>query len=273
MDFGFGFGFAGQQEVTTGGGDPLAGIPFALRLQTHNGNNVPLGLYQDTACTIPATMDGDLIAGIQWVFASGNLRLTQSDPQCQAMLVFFDGVPAIYPDGVDDFYESSSVTLSTAVSIFALAARPWTNRSNYHALIAHGLVDAGNSGVKIAITGPGALDWIAGDILGFGDGSDVVQSPRAIGPVPVLSDDGFHVITIRLGVGIANIRLDGSSISSRIENSGVLPSEAGAYYVGANFQGAGQQWDGPIIAILVTEQIISGTDLNLIEAYLATLKP
>ncbi len=57
--------------------DPLANVSFALRLQTHRGNGVPFGLYQDTACTIPATTEGQLIAAWRDELSDSGIVATQ----------------------------------------------------------------------------------------------------------------------------------------------------------------------------------------------------
>lgn len=102
----------GAIASSSGGVDPLAGIVFGLRLQSHAlGSNVPLGLFKDVACTIPALEDGDQIAA--WRDESNSVLATQPDPQYQPLLVFEGGVPTVMFDGVDDFFD---VDLSIADS-------------------------------------------------------------------------------------------------------------------------------------------------------------
>lgn len=88
--------------------DPLADISFAIRLQTHRpGSNVPIGLYQDTACTIPSTMDGDPIAAWRDELSDSGITLIQPDAQKQPILVFDGGVPTVVTDNVDDFLQAA----------------------------------------------------------------------------------------------------------------------------------------------------------------------
>lgn len=91
--------------------DLLAGFNWAARLQTHiPGSNTPMGLYQDVACTIPATQDGDPIAAWRDELSASGSVYTQSDPQKQGLFVFVGGAPTVFLDGVDDHYIGSSAS-------------------------------------------------------------------------------------------------------------------------------------------------------------------
>jgi hypothetical protein len=83
--------------------DPLMGTAFSLRLQTHRGDGIPLGLYQDTACTIPATTDGDFIAAWRDELSGSGLFAVQSISTKQPKLRFSGGVPWLEFDGIDDW--------------------------------------------------------------------------------------------------------------------------------------------------------------------------
>jgi|GEM_PF-5428774 len=101
--------------------DPLAGIPFALRLQTHRGDNVPLGLYQDTACTIPAATDGDPVGGWRDELSGSALIAVQSVSTKRPILKIVSGKPVVRFDGIDDFLHIDSMptisgTVATAVT-------------------------------------------------------------------------------------------------------------------------------------------------------------
>jgi len=111
MALGLGLGLSRIQPLL-GGGDPLAGIPFALRLQTHRGDNVPLGMYQDTACTVPAVTDGDAVAAWRDELSGSGFTVTQSDVQKRPLLIFDSGVPSLWFDGVDDYFLNPSLASS-----------------------------------------------------------------------------------------------------------------------------------------------------------------
>lgn len=70
-----------------------------LKLVTHNGDNVPVGLYQDTAATIPATTEADPVAA--WKdMRSGGTVFTQAVGAGQPFLTFISGVPMVeFSDG------------------------------------------------------------------------------------------------------------------------------------------------------------------------------
>jgi hypothetical protein len=73
---------------------------YQLRLQTHNGDNVPLGLYQDAAMTIPAMEDGDPIYVWKDVLTSSGLVYTAPDSSQRPTLRFRYGVPVVnFPGG------------------------------------------------------------------------------------------------------------------------------------------------------------------------------
>jgi hypothetical protein len=99
-----------------GASDPLAGIDFTIRLQTHNGDNVPLGLYQDVACTIPAVNEFDPVGAWRDELSDSGRLLITDHTDHQPVLVFVDGVPVVEFDGVDDY-------MLTADFNFALADR------------------------------------------------------------------------------------------------------------------------------------------------------
>ena len=99
--------------------DPLAGIPFSLRLQTHGGEVLPLGLYKDTACTIPATNEGDLIAAWRDEISGSGLVAVQDVSTKRPSLRFVAGRPVVRFDGVDDVLQT---TIQAPDDAFSYAA-------------------------------------------------------------------------------------------------------------------------------------------------------
>lgn len=100
--------------------DPLEGVVFAYgRLQTHRGDNVPLGLYQDEACTIPAVNAYDPVAVWRDELTESGVVATQSNPDKQGYLDFINEVPFVILDGVDDCYQHGMGAASPG-SIFAV---------------------------------------------------------------------------------------------------------------------------------------------------------
>lgn len=97
----------GGREVV-GGGDPLAGIPFRMRFETHLGDKVLCPMWQDVARSIPVTGEGDLIATMGP--ADAELVPEQSDDTMQGMLLLAaDSTPFVDLDSVNDNYPFGTV--------------------------------------------------------------------------------------------------------------------------------------------------------------------
>lgn len=111
----------GLVQFSTGSPDPLAGIVFAIRAQNHNGDLVPLGYYQDVACTIPAVTEFDTVMGWKDEFNGIGLSFTQADPDKSPLLIFVNGVPILQFDGVDD--ELSAPLADVAVQTIFLMCK------------------------------------------------------------------------------------------------------------------------------------------------------
>jgi hypothetical protein len=109
--------------------DPLAGITFALRLQTHRGDGVPYGLYQDTACTIRATADGHSVAAWRDEISGSGLVAIQGTSTKRPTLRFSGGIPWLDFDGVDDalyVVGDWDETLSSSTGVQRQSFRPST---------------------------------------------------------------------------------------------------------------------------------------------------
>lgn len=74
-----------------------------LRLQTHNGDNVPVGLYQDLAMQFPANSDGDFVAVWQDIYLPDGIKLTQSNNSRRPELKFVSGVPVVRFNGTGSY--------------------------------------------------------------------------------------------------------------------------------------------------------------------------
>lgn len=85
------------------GGDPLAGITFALRLQASKGfgstPNAPFSLYQDVFGASPATADGDPVALWRDELGTSGLSAVQSNPLFQPTLRIVNGKPTLDSNG------------------------------------------------------------------------------------------------------------------------------------------------------------------------------
>jgi hypothetical protein len=234
-----------RMTAATTGGDPLAAISFLLRLQTHNGDNVPLGLYQDVSCTIPATVDGDPIAA--WrdeTPGGGGLLLVQGAIELQGILVFVNGTPTIYPDGIDDMMaRSGPLSLSAAVMVVGAEA------PSVH-------------DCALVTTRYNDSYWAFGGVGYFG----TFRNTRLEGYPSVVPVTGYHTHTIKSGASY-EVRIDGVS-------QGV---QSGDFDTGNKFEvfkrGNGTIfYDRPIVSIFVA-QTLTDAEITLTENYSASLNP
>jgi hypothetical protein len=97
--------------LSGGGGDvdPLAGIAYRLRFETHHGDKVlrPY-FFQDVARTTPVVDEGDPVATMGP--ADAELVPEQATGASQGMyLLEADGTPYVDADGVDDWYALPSM--------------------------------------------------------------------------------------------------------------------------------------------------------------------
>lgn len=114
--------------------DPLAGLTFAARWQTHNGDNVPLGLWQDIAMTIPAVAEFDPVAVWEDVLSGSGETATQANPDYQPYLVFVSGVPLLEGDGVDDHLDHS-VALGDVSHTFVAVGKTLSAQTSYCSIV------------------------------------------------------------------------------------------------------------------------------------------
>ena len=81
--------------------DPLAGISFSLRFETHNGDKVPKGLYTDTVGTVPVSADGDTVAAIRNWRGDNSIIYTQTVSAQRPIFHYgTNGYPIVSFDGV-----------------------------------------------------------------------------------------------------------------------------------------------------------------------------
>jgi hypothetical protein len=142
-------------------GDELSGIPFRLRLQTHRGDGLPFGLYQNTACTIPATADGHAVAAWRDELSGSGLVAIQSVSTKRPILRIPSGNPVLEYDGVDDFL---SVVLPRPFP-FSLATGAKSNTTAFGGMAGYG---SGALAIGNAFAGfaPSSAFWLWGPDTG-----------------------------------------------------------------------------------------------------------
>lgn len=229
--------------------DPLAGLNFAVRLQTHNGNNVPLGLWQDVAMTIPATQDFDPVAAWSDELSTSGEVLPQEDTNKQFTLIYEGGVPTMGSDGVDDFLASAPLgaALSQPTTIFALAKNTDTLGSNRQIF-------------------SGKSDF-ARQVLYNDSGNDSIYAGSVLGAAGTVEE--WHVWAAIFNGASSILRIDGVQVASG--NAGAQGLDG--FVLGSNFDSTSNFWAGRFIALMVLPEIPSLSNIELIESVINNLKP
>jgi len=238
--------------------DPLDALSFLLRLQTHNGDGVPVGLYTDTGCTTPATASGDAIAAWRDESKPDGLLITQSNASQRPTLHYVGGKPVVRFDGVDDcmsFDQPSGVV--NVAGYIAMALNVSTLGSNFNAGIAW---SSGIGGVRAV--GFGSFDTAGswGLYTTFG--------PEHIDAGPIAANTRYVLDATWLGRGATNsVGRDGSftsgAFTSLFDTDFTTPA-----YVGID---AGSYFTGDVTALLVGTSTFSDADRLLVNRALAVL--
>lgn len=226
--------------VEDGDADPLAGITTILRLQTHNGNGVPLGLYQDTACTVPAVDDGDPVAAWRDELGTSGLLAIQSVETKRPLLRFVDGFPILEFDGVDDYLVIGSNIIGNSDDKTIAAGFKLDDLDSYGGVIT-ALDPFANNGVDIGIGPPG-------NTLIYGFNADsyqkIEQGGAATGARIAISirqgSDGSAYTNGSLAGTISGLSGDGDN---NPEN-----------WIGTSRCQEGNYWDGYISSIVITSR-------------------
>ncbi len=98
-------------------------------------NYAPLGLYQDLACTVPATTEGHPIAAWRDELTPSGLTAVQAEGEKRGVLHFINGVPCVRTDSVDDGYTIPGCDALMPYVIEVLAACPLGNPGSIGRLV------------------------------------------------------------------------------------------------------------------------------------------
>lgn len=241
------------------GADPLEGIALSLRLQTHNGDNSPIGLYTDTACTTPATTAGDLIAAWKDELGTSGIVFTQATSGNRPTLQFDSGVPVVRFNGTDQYldYSSANISVDRRTAVVGYKASNATGGnimqfrlSGYGYLLRHF-----ESGVA----------YIGGDIL---------TTNQTIPALP--SAHNWHTATWYQDASRnTSYRLNGieETVSGNPPNaeSGTTGATIGRIFVPPST--IVQLFPGDITTIIVADGQLSPGDIETIETYCTDLNP
>jgi hypothetical protein len=237
--------------------DPLVGISFSLRLQTHRGDGIPLGLYQDTACTIPATADGHSVAAWRDEISGSNLVATQSVSTKRPILRLLSGIPTVKFDGVDDFL---SVTLPRPFP-FSLATGAKSASTASGGMSGYGstALAIGNGFSGFA---PDGAFWLWGPNSGttYGE-TGTIDTSWHVHKALIESGSNSAWTMVRDGIEVGSVGLTGSS----------LTDTATTLYLGAD--GNDAVWNGHMTSYLQAGGIWNSATVAHINQYLASILP
>lgn len=226
--------------------DPLAGYPWIARMQTHNGNGTPLGLYTDMAGTTPVVTDGDV--ALNWTDELSTSGAVFSNTTNGIIVKFVNGIPVLRSDSTGNSLVGSPYMIP--VSFFALVKRndsPWFGR----------IINtvSGVSGLNLEALATGR--W---------DASFANAVITDIGPVT----GGYDIIEAQGSPGASYVAVNGveTSLSDQTFYPFGLPYTIGDYLSGGN-----QNPKADIVAILISGTPIASPDRVIIRNYLATLRP
>lgn len=237
--------------------DPLAPFPWAVRLQTHiPGSNTPLGLYQDVACTIPCTMDGDPVAAWRDKLSTSGVIATQSSSQRQPILVFVGGVPTILFDGVDDCLVHG-LTITGQLTAFV------------NALSGSGAA----SGMILGTAGISQQTSLIYDRFTTPNGPWASFGVSTVNTSFIITDD-FHVLSVARIDPLTQFNLitDGNAPQVVMQPTYIGDSND-RRCIGGFANNSAEPFNGQVISTLLLNSILSGPDTAIVEPYLASLNP
>jgi hypothetical protein len=237
------------------------GIDVILRLQTHRGDGVPVGLYQDAACTIPATDDGDPVGGWKDELSNSGLVAVQSVSTKRPILKFVSGIPVLRFDGIDDFLIIATVpTISGVVGFASTAFYSSATQANGRLL-------------SIASATGFDFDGTTGFVAGYrpGTGSSIgTQFGSSYGAQSVMEDEWLTFASRATGAAIETWKNGDDKSTTAIDTSAIASTRikiAGSFA----FSEVDDLWGGDISSATLGPWTES--EILLVQEYLTTLRP
>lgn len=231
------------------GGDPLAGYNWAARLQMSTPPE-PLGLWQDVAMTIPATLDFDPIAACSDELSTSAV-VTQPNPDLQPILFNSAWLPSAAFDGSDDFL-GGVVVASTTVYTVAIVIERAASVPGSH---------------KVAVSyGQGAFAntlYLGADPSGF----YIASFSAAENDLPSTTIGGRVVMVAEVNAGTLTWWLNGTLVGTTSAN--VNPRTSNALQLGR--WGGSLHYDGSIFFAGVIDGLLSSGERASLEAALTDL--
>lgn len=230
--------FSAAQSIVT---DPLSSITSLLRIQTHDGDNVPVGLYQDVAMTIPATDAGHVVAAWRDEIGESGVVFTQATAANRPILQFEGGIPVLDFDGVNDSLTSIAAIIGSVRYAVAVVRQP----VNYASLQQVGVLNA-VSQLRLLTWFPNTSTVYATDNNDFMNGLDFTR------------------------VNAASTTVFPSGYSTFLQRKQAPRSISDTISIGTAF-GAAAPMRSRLIALFLFPTTITVDDVNTIEDYCAGL--
>lgn len=232
----------GSTGPLRGSSDPLSEFPWHPRLQMHQGTDAVIGLYEDDACTIPAT-DGSTVGGFRDELGDSGVVFAQSNPDKRPTLFLLEGLPVLYFDGVDD--ELTSGVFDTEIQTIFLVAM------------------ANPAGFARALSYGETRDW-----GGFGSGSKWAWFSNQAGGVvdSATSALDWSVMALELRSSSEAVWHDNGVPGATFDPSAPV---VGTMTLGS--QGGNHYMELTMTMMFVCPEVMSGEDIALVSAQLATL--
>lgn len=158
-------------------------------------------------------------------------------------------------DGAADYYDVASTGYTTgALTITAWVKRQWSTTPNFYYPLFKVTGYGSTSGIATNLGSTTFQDWVAGDFILFGDGSNSGRNPRAIAAPGTLSDATWYHYGGVLGSGAAQLYVNGAARSMRVSGTASVPSVTNTARVG---ESSGTFADGPIDELRVSTSVRS----------------
>ena len=256
------------------------GLKLNLRLGIESQRNVSwtpaeltglaLWLDADDASTITLRGGGGPGPGgsnyvVQWDDKSGNDRnASQATASTQPAYVAnsLNGNSVVrYSTSIQFLTTNTSFGSSAQRSIFSVNTYTATPQYQY---VWHQESDPTNGSALVFRATSNFADWQGGDTLSWADGYDSGRTPRFISN-GVTGDGSAAIHEVSLGNQESQLRVNGASVNARTQLTGAWPNTARNFSVGRN----SQSLNGDVAEIIYVDGVVSTTDRQRVEGYLA----
>jgi lysophospholipase L1-like esterase len=234
--------------------DPAALITFPVNgaWMPHYGDNVPVGMYQDASCILPAVTLNDPVGAYRDETGKTFFVSSQSSATKWGLLKFPGGVPAILFDNTDDGY-ASNTTLPSPYSIGVAAEQPGN---------ANRIVTSNTDNRLIAFNRGSNSVYIGANIVA----SNLPNYGGTLGVVGSGSDPGTGILTC----GVSDRRY----YANGIDVSEANPSAADWNQVDFGHSGVfGEVFDGYLYGFFCNNAEWDSTQIAAAHTLLASLLP